>query len=102
MLATEALWTRRGGLSPEEQRRVVQSLRRSASFDRAELSLPCTVVEALVGGSLCASRNEARRMVTQSAVRIWDQPVSGPEQTISEECVLWSGRKKAALVLRAP
>jgi hypothetical protein len=41
-------------------------------------------------------------MVTQSAVRIWDQPVSGPEQTISEECVLWSGRKKAALVLRAP
>ncbi len=99
--ASRILFGRRGGLDAEERRRVVGVLRGAAMDHKAEVALPAPILDVYVALGLCASKGEARRLVRQGGARVWGEVVRDEHAVLDEEAVVWAGRKRVGLVLRA-
>ncbi|NOY24281.1 MAG: tyrosine--tRNA ligase [Oligoflexia bacterium] len=91
----------KAALSADERHKVVRTLARSATFPRTTVRFPLSWCQAAVAAGLCSSKGEARRLVKQGGARLWQQKVTDADTPLTEPCVLWAGKKKAALVLGA-
>ncbi len=60
-----------------------------------EMKQPMLIVDLMVAAKLVSSRSEARRLITQSGVRLGDVIVENPELTVpANEAILRVGRRK--------
>jgi tyrosyl-tRNA synthetase len=97
--ASGALFAKRGGLSEGDRARVLRSLSASQGFARHRLPLPISAAKALVDTQLCPSMSAARRLIQQGGARFWDEPITSPDTQITQDGLLWSGKKQVALIL---
>ena len=66
---SEALFSKRRGLTTDEQQRIGRVLRDSDGFERRELSLPAPILDVYVQSGLVSSKSEARRLIEQGGAR---------------------------------
>ncbi|MAY81564.1 MAG: tyrosine--tRNA ligase [Deltaproteobacteria bacterium] len=68
----------------------------SDSMPSLPVTFPVSLLDALVSSELCKSKGDARRQVQQGAVKLGadrDIKVDDPHIEVSEETVLWKGKK---------
>ena len=68
----------------------------SADMPTVKTELPASILDVLVQSGLCKSKGDARRQVQQNAIRLGadrDQQVSDVGQVLTEETVVWRGKK---------
>lgn len=66
------------------------------------VALPTPVLDVLVTAGLCKSKGDARRQIQQGAVRLGagrDVRVDDANRSISEETVIWRGKKTCARIV---
>ncbi len=73
----------------------------TADMPTFETALPVSLIDALVGSGLAASKGAARRLITGGGVRIGDEKITDISATLSEEAVVWAGKKRCVRVLGA-
>jgi len=69
-----------------------------------ETALPVSLVEVLTGSGLCKSNGDARRQIAQGAVRLGagrDIKVEDAQLQLTEETVVWRGKKTCVRVIGA-
>ncbi len=74
----------------------------SADMPTLSAALPASVLDVLVESGLCKSKGDARRQIQQGAVRLGadrDVKVDDVGLMISEETVLWRGKKNCARIV---
>jgi tyrosyl-tRNA synthetase len=74
-------------------------LRATGAMPMTATAFPTPVLRALVDTGLCSSMGEARRLIQQGGARIWDDKVTAIDAVLTGPAVLWSGKKKAALLV---
>lgn len=72
----------------------------SANAPSIEVSLPISVIDALVEGQLAQSKGAARRLIQQGGVRLNADKVQSIEAQIDDEITLWAGKKRAVQIRR--
>jgi tyrosyl-tRNA synthetase len=66
-----------------------------ANAPTISISLPISVIDALVQSELAKSKGAARRLIQQGGVRIETDRVTDIEAKITEDVTLWAGKKRA-------
>ena len=61
--------------------------------------LPASVVDLLVSAGLAKGKGAARRLIQQGGCRIGEQRVTDVEAQLTEEAVLWAGKKSAVRIV---
>ncbi len=76
-------------------------MRRRADLPTLKVGGEISVADALVGLGLCASKNEARRLIAQGGARVNDEAVSDEFAmlTVTTEFRVSAGKKKHGLLL---
>jgi len=76
----------------------------SADMPTLTTAFPASILDVLVDAGLCKSKGDARRQIQQGAVRLGadrDVKVDDVNWVVSEETVLWRGKKNCARLVNA-
>ena len=76
----------------------------SSDMPSVSVSMPAGLVDVLEQSGLCKSRGDARRQIAQGAVRLGagrDVRVEDPHLELTEETVVWRGKKNCVRVVSA-
>jgi tyrosyl-tRNA synthetase len=101
VLALEATSIVHGRSTAQEADRAARALfEKGAGANAPTLSidLPVSVIDALVQSDLAKSKGAARRLIQQGGVRIESDRVTDIETTITQDCTLWAGKKRAVQI----
>jgi tyrosyl-tRNA synthetase len=63
------------------------------------MTLPASVIETLVGSGLCQSKGAARRLIQGGGVRIDSCKVTDAGAVLTDDGVLWAGKKRCVRVV---
>jgi tyrosyl-tRNA synthetase len=76
----------------------------SADMPTLQTAMPASILDVLVESGLCKSKGDARRQIQQNAIRLGserDQHVNDVGQVLTEETVVWRGKKNCVRILSA-